>query len=46
MKGYELFLSMFHKLRKAMSYRDARYTQEGMIEFDEGYFTIESCEIE
>lgn len=29
-----------------MSNRDARYTLEGMIEFDEGYFTIESSEID
>jgi hypothetical protein len=29
-----------------MGNRDARYTLEGMIEFDEGYFTIESSEIE
>ena len=37
---------MVHKLRKAMGNRDARYTLEGMIEFDEGYFTVESSEIE
>ena len=37
---------MVHKLRKAMGNRDARYTLEGMIEFDEGYFTVESTEIE
>ena len=37
---------MVHKLRKAMGNRDSRYTLEGMIEFDEGYFTIESSEIE
>lgn len=29
-----------------MRNRDACYTLEGMIEFDEGYFTIESSEIE
>jgi len=29
-----------------MGNRDARYTLEGMIEFDEGYFTVESSEIE
>jgi len=46
LKRYEPVLSMVHKLRKAISYRDARYTQKGMIEFDEGYFTIGSCEIE
>jgi len=29
---------MIHKLRKAMGQRDDRYTLEGMIEMDEGYF--------
>ncbi len=29
-----------------MSNRDARYTLEGMIEMDEGYFTVESSEVE
>jgi len=37
---------MVHKLRKAMDDRDARYTLEGMIEFDEGYFSIEASEVE
>ena len=37
---------MVHKLRKAMGNRDARYTLEGMIEMDEGYFTVESSELE
>jgi hypothetical protein len=37
---------MVHKLRKAMGNRDAKYTLEGMIEFDEAYFTVESSEIE
>lgn len=37
---------MVHKLRKAMGDRDSRYTLEGMIEFDEGYFTVESSELE
>ena len=46
LKRYEPVWSMVHKLRKAMGNRDARYTLEGMIEFDEGYFTIESTEIE
>lgn len=45
-KRYEPVWSMVHKLRKAMGNRDARYTLEGMIEFDEGYFTVESSEIE
>jgi len=46
LKRYEPVWFMVHKLRKAMGNRDARYTLEGMIEFDEGYFTIESSEIE
>ncbi|VXC32967.1 transposase (fragment) [Chryseobacterium sp. 8AT] len=29
-----------------MGQRDERYTLEGMIEFDEGYFTVESSEVE
>jgi hypothetical protein len=37
---------MVHKLRKAMVKMDAGYTLEGMIEFDVGYFTVESTEIE
>ncbi len=37
---------MVHKLRKAIGNRDARYTLEGMIEMDEGYFTVESSEVE
>ena len=46
LKRYEPVWAMVHKLRKAMGNRAARYTLEGMIEFDEGYFTIESTEIE
>jgi len=46
MKRYEPVWAMVHKLRKAMGKRDARYTLEGMIEMDEGYFTVESSEIE
>lgn len=46
LKLYEPVLSIVHKLRKAIGNRDARYTLEGIIEFDEGYFTIESSEIE
>ena len=37
---------MVHKLRKAMGKRDDRYTLEGMIEMDEGYFTVKSSEFE
>ena len=46
LKRYEPVWAMVHKIRKEMGSRDARYTLEGMIEFDEGYFTIESSEIE
>ena len=46
LKRYEPVWAMVHKLRKAMGNRDARFTLEGMIEFDEGYFTVESTEIE
>lgn len=46
LKRYEPVWVMVHKLRKAMGNRDARYTLEGMIEMDEGYFTVESSEIE
>ena len=46
MKRYEPVWAMVHKLRKAMGNRDERYSLEGMIEMDEGYFTIESSEIE
>lgn len=46
LKRYEPVWSMVHKLRKAMGNRDARYTLEGMIEMDEGYFTVTSTEVE
>jgi len=46
LKRYEPVWFMCHKLRKAMGKRDARYTLEGMIEMDEGYFTVSSSEIE
>lgn len=46
LKRYEPVWSLVHKLRKAMGKRDARYTLEGMIEFDEGYFTVESSKVE
>ncbi len=44
LKRYEPVWAMVHKLRKAMGSRDDRYTLEGMIEMDEGYFTIEASE--
>ena len=46
LKRYESVWSMVHKFWKAIVNRNARYTLEGMIEFEEGYFTIESSEIE
>jgi len=46
LKRYEPVWALVHKLRKAMGNRDARYTLEGMIEFDEGYFTVESSGVE
>ena len=46
LKRYEPVWAMVHKLRKAMGNRDVRYTLEGMIEFDEAYFTVGSSEIE
>lgn len=46
LKRYEPVWAMVHKLRKAMGNRDSRYTLEGMIEMDEGYFTVESTEVE
>lgn len=46
LKRYEPVWTMVHKIRKAMGNRDAKYTLEGMIELDEGYFTIASSEIE
>ena len=42
LKRYEPVWAMVHKLRKAMGNRDDLYTLEGMIEMDEGYFTIEA----
>jgi NAD-dependent dihydropyrimidine dehydrogenase PreA subunit len=46
LKRYEPVWAMVHKIRKAMGNRDARYTLEGMIEMDEGYFTVSSSEVE
>ncbi len=46
LKRYEPVWAMVHKIRRAMGNRDARYTLEGMVEMDEGYFTVQSSEIE
>jgi hypothetical protein len=45
LKRYEPVWAMMHKLRRAMGNRDARYTLGGMIELDEGYFTVEASEV-
>ncbi len=45
LKRYEPFWAMMHKIRKAMGKWDARYTLEGMIEINEGYFILESSEV-
>jgi len=42
LKRYEPVWAMVHKIRKAMGNRDDRYTLEGMIEMDEGFFTVEA----
>ncbi len=46
LKRYEPVWAMVHKIRKAMGNRDARYTLEGMIEMDEGYFTVATSDVE
>ena len=46
LKRYEPVWAMMHKLRKAMGKRDERYTLEGMIEMDEGYFKVAQERIE
>ncbi len=46
LKRYEPVWAMVHKLRKGMGKRDEHYTLEGMIEMDEGYFTVASTDIE
>ncbi len=38
-KRYQPIWIMMHKIRAAMGCRDAMYTLEGEVEFDEGYFT-------
>jgi transposase-like protein len=46
LKRYEPVWAMVHKIRMAMGQRDDRYTLEGMIEADEGYFTVEASAVE
>lgn len=40
-KRYEPIWYMMHKIRSAMGQRDERYQLHDMIEFDDGYFTVE-----
>ncbi len=35
---YATFWSLMHRIRNSMGHRDAMYSLEGMVEFDEGYF--------
>ena len=35
---YATVWSLMHRIRNAMGNRDARYTLEGLVEFDEAYF--------
>jgi hypothetical protein len=46
LKRYEPVWAMVHKIREAMGQRDDRYTLEGMIEADEGYFSVEVSKLE
>lgn len=46
LKRYEPVWAMVHKIRKAMGNRDSKYTLEGMIEMDEGYFTVACSQVE
>lgn len=43
-KRYRTVWSMMHRIRKAMGKRESLYPLEGMVEFDEGYFTTETNE--
>lgn len=43
---YESVLGMYHVIRDAMGKRDDQYSLKGMLELDEGYFKIETNEIE
>ncbi len=42
LKRYKPVWAMVHKLRKEMGEREDRYTLEGIVEIDEGYFIIEA----
>ena len=45
-KFYEPVWAMMHKIRKSMGKRDEKYNLSDMIEFDEGYFEVETSEKE
>jgi hypothetical protein len=45
LKPYEP-VSAWYKIRKAMGQRDDLYTLEGMIEVDEGCFSVEASQVE
>lgn len=41
---YRTVWTMMHRIREAMGKRDNLYNLEGMVEFDEGYFSTETSE--
>jgi transposase-like protein len=41
-KRYQTIWTIMHRLREAMGKRDKKYQLKGMVEFDEGYFTVET----
>jgi len=41
LKNYRPVWEMMHKIRSAMGQRDERYGLEGMLEIDEGYFSVD-----
>jgi transposase-like protein len=43
-KRYNTIWSLMHRIRLAMGKRDSLYTLEGMVEFDEAFFEIETQE--
>lgn len=43
-KRYNTIWALMHKIRNAMGNRENLYTVEGMVEFDEGYFSIATPE--
>ena len=38
-KRYQPIWEMMHKLRSVMGLRDGKYTLNGIVELDEGFFT-------